>query len=92
MSAPNLITRRLRGLLVQVSQLSDRIPSSLILDGVKWNSEVISRTKYSDIHSGLYKKDKVVIKRVKLPIKSVVTDHSEKTKVRVVLTQRATRR
>ena len=71
-------------MLIEVAQLSDRIPPSLFLDGVKWNSEVISRTKFSDVNSGVYKKERVVIKRIKLPIKSVITDNSERTKVSVL--------
>lgn len=78
---PNEVRRRLRVLLGQVAQLSDRIPPSLFVDGVKWNSEVISRTKFSDVTSGTFKKERVVIKRVKLPIKNVATDSSQQTKV-----------
>lgn len=81
---PNEVRRRLRVLLGQVAQLSDRIPPSLTVDGVKWNSEVISRTKFSDVTSGTFKKERVVIKRVKLPIKNVATDSSQRTKVRCV--------
>ena len=76
-----MVRQRLRGLLIQISQLSDRIPPSLFLDGVKWNSESLNRGKFSDVHSGVYRKNKVVIKRIKLPIKSVATDHGLKAKV-----------
>lgn len=79
--APNEVRRRLRTLLNQLVELSDRIPPSLFVDGVKWNSEVISRTKFSDVTAGTLKKERVVIKRIKLPIKNVATDNDPRTKV-----------
>ncbi|PSR90291.1 hypothetical protein PHLCEN_2v4931, partial [Hermanssonia centrifuga] len=74
------IRHHLRTLLVQLAQDSDRIPPSVFLDGVKWNSELISRTKFSDVNSGTYKKERMVIKRIKLPLKisADITQQSKK--------------
>lgn len=77
----NVIRQRLRSLFTQVAQASERVPPSLLVDGVKWNAEVLSRGKFSDVTAGLFKKERVVIKRIKVPIKNVSTDTSETTKV-----------